>query len=313
MALKFLFAFTFLFSLSAAWAVPACPTDARYGLVVHGGAGGWQVTDEQKEKVRRKIEELLFAGQTRLKEGDSSLDTVQLAVQIMEDSGLLNAGKGGVANKDKVVELDASIMDGHTGKGGAVGGVKTLKNPVQAARLVMEKTKHVLLVAEGAEKFAASEGAMTVPSSYFINNVSENPMPTEHGTVGAVALDCHGNLAAATSTGGLKGKLPGRLGDSPILGAGTYADNTSVAVSGTGTGEYFIRGVIAYDVSALMAYQRLNLADATKRVMAKLTAKGGDGGIIAIDAQGNVAMPFNTQGMLRGHINETGKYMIDFH
>lgn len=311
--MKALAAFVLL-TLSLNGFTAPCPSDARFGLVIHGGAGGWQISAAEESKYRAQIEALLKAVHGRLAKGESSLEAVVDAVSRMEDSGTLNAGKAGVPNADGVVELDASLMDGKTGLAGAVGGVKTLKNPIRAARLVMEKTKHVLLVGKGAENFAAKEGATVVPADYFTHNKPGLELPpSERGTVGAVALDCHGNLAAATSTGGLAGKMPGRLGDSPIIGAGTYANNDTVAVSSTGTGEYFIRGAIAHDVSALMEYKRLNVADATAEVMAKLTKKGGDGGVIAIDKEGRVATPFNSTGMLRGHISEIGVPKVQFH
>jgi beta-aspartyl-peptidase (threonine type) len=254
------------------------------------------------------------------------VDAVEVVVSFMEDCPLFNAGKGAVLNENGKAELDASIMDGRTGMAGAVAAVTTIKNPIVAARLVMEKTGHVLLVGKGAEDFAKNNGMKPVEPAYFITpdrmeswkkwkakapaGVKEQPADKEkQGTVGAVALDQKGNLAAATSTGGMMGKLAGRVGDSPIIGAGTYASNNTCAVSATGQGEYFIRNVVAYDVAAMMEYRGMPLEEAGKMViMEKLTNLKASGGLIAIDKEGNMVMPFNTNAMFRGFVKSTGEH-----
>ena len=283
-----------------------CPS-GKFALVIHGGAGDWNLSAPVWKQYQAHLDKMLQEGHNTLSQGGSSLDAVEAIVQRMEDSGILNAGKGGVRNAEGVVELDASIMDGKTLKAGAVAAVKTLKNPIQAARKVMERTKHLLLVATGAETFGSKNGVTVVPASYFEEVNPESPRESRYGTVGAVAIDCFGNLAAATSTGGLTGKLPGRVGDSPIIGAGTYADNNTCAVSATGTGEYFIRVGVARDISAMMEYKKRTLEEAGLEAIRKVGALGGDGGVISIDLNGRIAMPFNTKAMIRGYIREDGK------
>lgn len=307
-------------------------------LVIHGGAGGpsqGSMPEEKEQQYKEKLSEALTVGTSILEKGGSSMDAVEAVILFMEDCPLFNAGKGAVYNDEGVAELDASIMDGSTLMAGAVAGVKTIRHPVSAARLVMTKTSHVLLMGEGAELFAKEQGLELVDPSWF-----QTPARTEQyermkkyleekelkyqeinrdekkehtdtvrmvddktkGTVGAVALDNMGNLAAATSTGGLMMKMKGRIGDTPIIGAGTYANNATCAVSCTGTGEYFIRNVIAYDVSALMEYKGFSLDEAANYLInEKLKSQGGDGGLIAVDKDGNIAMPFNTNAMFRGY------------
>ncbi len=280
-----------------------------YGLVIHGGAGTItreKMSPEKEAEYRGKITEALTVGYEILEKGNSSLDAVEAVVRIMEDSPLFNAGKGAVFTNAGTNELDASIMDGSTFQAGAVAGVKTVKNPISAARKVMEKTWHVMLSGDGADHFAAEQGLEIVDNNYFYterrwNALKKAQEEEKHGTVGCVALDKKGNIAAGTSTGGLTNKRWGRVGDTPIIGAGTYANNETCGVSGTGQGEYFIRGNIAYDVSALMIYRSLTVNDAAGQVIDKLSGRGGRGGLIAMDKNGNIAMSFNTEGMYRGY------------
>ena len=252
----------------------------------------------------------LDAGHAMLARGGSALDAVCAAVVVLEDDPLFNAGRGACYNTDEQHELDAAVMDGATRRAGAVAAVNRIRNPVLAARAVMEKSSHVLLVGRGAERFARAHGVQLAPREYFSTGVRlaalRRRAEGHHGTVGAVALDAHGRLAAATSTGGYTGKLPGRVGDSPIVGAGTYADELC-AVSGTGLGEAFIRTVLAYDVAARLRYRRENLARATAAALARIAELGADGGVIAVDRRGNIAMPFNSEGMYRGAIDRRGR------
>ena len=280
-----------------------------YGLVIHGGAGTItreKMSPEKEAEYRGKITEALTVGYEILEKGNSSLDAVEAVVRIMEDSPLFNAGKGAVFTNAGTNELDASIMDGSTLQAGAVSGVKTVKNQISVARKVMEKTWHVMLSGDGADHFAAEQGLEIVENNYFYterrwNALKKAQEEEKHGTVGCVALDKKGNIAAGTSTGGLTNKRWGRVGDTPIIGAGTYANNETCGVSGTGQGEYFIRGNIAYDVSALMIYRSLTVNDAAGQVIDKLSGRGGRGGLIAMDKNGNIAMSFNTEGMYRGY------------
>lgn len=294
-------------------------TPSKYVLVIHGGAGTIikeNMDPEMEEQYLNKLEEALLVGAEVLKTGGSSLDAVTKTIIVLENSPLFNAGKGAVFTAEGVNEMDASIMDGKTGAAGAVAGVRNIKNPILAARAVMDKSKHVLLVGEGADEFAKNQGLDIVDSSYFFterrwesyNKVAAKKIQGEkHGTVGAVALDVHGNLAAATSTGGMTYKMKGRVGDSPIIGAGTYADNSTCAVSATGHGEYFIKNVVAYDISALMKYTNVSVKEAASFViLSKLKKLGADGGVIALDSYGNFTMTFNTTGMYRGIINSDG-------
>lgn len=311
-----------------------------YVLVLHGGAGTilkGDMTPEEEAAYRQKLQEALTAGSNILKNNGSSLDAVEAAINILEDSPLFNAGKGAVFNAKGKNELDASIMDGNTLMAGAIAGVHHIKNPISLARLVMEKSPHVMMAGDGAEEFAQQQGIKLMPEEYFYyekrfqqlqkikqkeaeqdslksKNMNFYYKPfgdSKFGTVGAVALDKAGNLAAGTSTGGMTNKKFGRIGDTPIIGAGTYANNRTCAVSSTGYGEYFIRGVVAYDISALMEYKGLSLKDAANEVInKKLAAMGGTGGVIALDRNGNFTMPFNTEGMYRAYIKEDGSTEI---
>lgn len=288
-----------------------------YVLVIHGGAG--TITSDRylpakQTDYEKALFEALSAGEEILSKGGTSLDAVVVAIQVMEACPLFNSGKGAVFNAEGKNELDASIMDGKSGKAGAVAGVMTIKSPVEAARRVMDSSEHVMLAGRGAEEFARQQGLEIVDPSYFYTEESwqeylkvkarmEND--GRKGTVGAVALDKSGNLAAATSTGGMVYKKFGRIGDSPIIGAGTYANNKSCAVSCTGHGEYFIRNAVAYDVSARMLYLGESVAQATDYIInKKLKDQGATGGLIALDKDGNIAMPFNTPGMFRGFVSE---------
>ncbi len=292
----------------------------EYVLVIHGGAGTIlkeNMTPELEQQYIEKLNEALETGKEILDQGGSSLDAITETIKVMENSPLFNAGKGAVFTAEGVNEMDASIMDGRDLNAGAVAGIRHIKNPILAARAVMEETPHVLLVGDGAEILAKNEGLELVDSSYFFTQKRYNSYlkakekAEKFGTVGAVALDKHGNLAAGTSTGGMTYKMKGRVGDSPVIGAGTYADNNTCAVSATGHGEYFIRNVVAYDISALMKYKGLSLAAAADEVInKKLKAIGAGGGIIAVDKNGNIAMPFNTSGMYRGYVTSEGETVI---
>ena len=272
-------------------------------IVIHGGAGTIRRTRWRPEHAALK--RALQAGYRILKDGGSSLEAVAAAVVILEDSGLFNAGRGAAPNADGEIELDAGIMDGATLRAGGVAAVRRIKNPIVAAREVMEHGRHVLLAGAGAERFARQQRLSMVSSTYF----RRNSRP-DHGTVGAVALDRAGNLAAATSTGGIAGKLPGRVGDSPIVGAGVYADNATCAVSGTGDGELFLRSVLAFNVAARMRYRGASLARAGGAALAQVARLGGRGGLIAVDRRGRIAMPFNSEGMVRACIDRRGRCMI---
>jgi beta-aspartyl-peptidase (threonine type) len=314
----------------------ALAQNPEWVLVIHGGAGTIlreEMTPEEEEAVRGAMTEALQAGTAVLERGGAGLDAVEAAIRVMEDSPLFNAGKGAVFTNAGTNELDASIMDGATGKAGAVTGVTHVKNPISLARLVMEKSPHVMLAGEGAEEFALEQGMELVPAAYFFTEdsweslqrvrerereaaepQSRRPDAVHFGTVGAIALDRARNLAAGTSTGGMTNKRWGRIGDSPIIGAGTYADNAmGCAVSGTGHGEFFIRNVVAYNICARKQHDEISLADAADQViMEVLVAQDGDGGVIALDREGNIAMPFNTPGMYRGHIAAGREPVIEF-
>jgi L-asparaginase / beta-aspartyl-peptidase len=299
----------------------------KYFLVIHGGAGNILRSNlADSTAYKDKLQEALQKGSDTLKKGGSSLDAVVVVIKILEDSPLFNAGKGAVFNSEGKNELDASIMDGKTLKAGAVAGVTTVKNPITAARAVMEKTVHVMLIGAGADKFAKEAGLEIVEPKYFFDQKrwdqylkskdksdlgNTDPILNKYGTVGCVALDIYGNLAAGTSTGGLSNKKYGRVGDSPIIGAGTYANNNTCAVSCTGTGEYFIRNVVAYDISALMEYKGYTVQQAADTVInKKLKSQGGDGGLIALDKNGNFCMIFNTSGMFRGYASSDGEMKV---
>ncbi|HSJ33420.1 MAG TPA: isoaspartyl peptidase/L-asparaginase [Longimicrobiales bacterium] len=325
-------------------ATPA-PAGSGFGMVIHGGAGTITratMTDEMEAQFRSVLEQALRTGHRILESGGTSLDAVEATVRVMEDSPIFNAGRGAVFTSEGRNELDAAIMDGRTLQAGAVAGITRVRNPISLARAVMEKSPHVMMIRDGAEAFAREQGHEMVPETYFFTENRWNalrraleaegrPMPArpagtpppqgelppheddsdrKFGTVGAVALDRHGNLAAATSTGGMTNKRFGRVGDVPIIGAGTYA-NTQCAVSATGHGEFFIRNIVAYDICARMAYTGVPLDRAAHQVvMERLVQQGGDGGIIAMDAAGNHTMTFNSEGMYRGHIDAQGRVTV---
>lgn len=314
---------------------------SKYVLVIHGGAGTilkQNMTPEKEKKYKEGLQQALDAGNKILANGGSALDAVEAAVRILEDNPLFNAGKGAVFTNEGKNELDAAIMDGSTLKAGAVASVTHIKNPVSTARMVMEKSEHVMLIGEGAEKFAKQNGVQLVDPTYFFTQERWDALQkakkadstkiksdttskkavrqagnhdNKYGTVGAVALDKHGNLAAATSTGGMTNKRFGRVGDAPIIGAGTYADNNTCAISGTGWGEFFIRLVMAKSISDRIEYAKQTLDAAAKEmIMKKLPALGGDGGLIGVDKNGNITMPFCTEGMYRGYIKSSGETEI---
>ncbi len=322
-------------------AQPTPPMKKPFGLVIHGGAGvvlRQNIGPELEAEYLAKLTEARDAGYTILERGGSAMDAVIAAVMVMEDSPLFNAGKGAVLNQDGICELDASLMDGATQAAGAVASVRRIKNPITLARAVMEKSEHVLLAGEGAEKFAVERGFSLVDNSYFQTERRRTELQraqqieaakksgkksaalpgadasedadleriSRYGTVGCAALDQNGNLAAGTSTGGRTNKKFGRIGDAPIIGAGTYANNATCAVSATGWGEFFIRAAVAHDISAQMEYRGTSLIHAAEAALAKVAKLGGDGGVVCIDKNGNIALPFNTSGMYRGYRVSTG-------
>jgi L-asparaginase / beta-aspartyl-peptidase len=312
--------------LATAATAAADGDEPMISIAIHGGAGvisRASMTAENERAYRADLERALDAGYAVLDKGGTSLDAVVAAVKILEDSPLFNAGKGAVFSHAGDNELDAAIMDGATQKAGAVAGVKHVKNPIELARMVMERTPHVLLAGEGAEEFALEQGMPLVPGSYFYTERRwkqlEEAQKAERtaslqedigyfGTVGAVARDKRGNLAAATSTGGTTNKRWGRIGDSPIIGAGTYADNATCAVSATGSGEYFMRAVVAHEICARVRLAGVSAAQAAHDVIhGKLAEIGGDGGVIVVDRQGGLAMEFNTEGMFRGARDSSGR------
>jgi len=305
---------------------------SRYTLVIHGGAGTISksdITPEQESAYLAALEDALKAGFSHLKNEATAIDAVRAAVVSLEDCILFNAGKGSVFGKDGSQEMDASIMDGKTLMAGAVAAVRNVRNPIELAFAIMTKSQHVMLNGKGAYEFALQQGLVIEPDDYFFSQFrydqwkemqgtdttaldhNVNIKDKKFGTVGAVALDMHGNIAAATSTGGMTNKQFGRIGDSPIIGAGTYANNKTCAISCTGHGEPFIRSVTAYDVSCLMEYKGLSLQEAMHVVVHdKLLKIEGEGGMIGVDAKGNSAMVFNSEGMYRGMINADGKKEI---
>ncbi len=332
------------------------PQNPKLGFMIHGGAGVISkatMTPENEKQHRAKLEEALMAGYKALQAGKTSLDAVEIAIKILEDSPLYNAGKGAVFTNDGKNELDASIMDGKTLGAGAVAGLRNVKNPITLARAVMEKSEHVMMFGDGAEKFAREQKIEIVDAKYFWtkhrwdalqqilreakSKVKSQKSKSEEvqspksnvktldfgqaaldtnrfGTVGAVALDRNGDLAAGTSTGGMTNKRYGRVGDAPIIGAGTYANNNTCAVSATGWGEYFIRLGVARDISSLMEYRQLPIQNAADTVIKqKLQKLGGDGGVIAMDKFGNMAMSFNSEGMYRAYINGDGKPVVEIY
>ena len=315
-------------------------TQSPIRLVIHGGAGTITkdtITPEQEKEYKEKLTEALNAGYAVLNSGGTSIEAVQKSINVMEDSPLFNAGKGAVFTHDGRNELDASIMDGKTRNAGAVAGVTTVKNPINAAIAVMEKSPHVLMVSNGADVFAKEQGLTIVDPSYFRTEnrwqqlqkaIEKEQVVLDHdgktaalfvdpmmydykyGTVGAVALDQHGNLAAGTSTGGMTNKRYGRVGDSPIIGAGNYADNETVAVSATGSGEMFIRTLTAFNIAAQVKYQNLPLETAAQNALDEVKAINGSGGVIVLDKSGNYTMSFNSEGMYRGTIGNDGKPVV---
>lgn len=303
----------------------------EFAIVIHGGAGTIlkeNMSPEREAAYKAKLEEAIMVGHNILKNGGSSMEAVTKTINVMEDSPLFNAGKGAVFTNAETNELDASVMDGKTLNAGAVAGVTNIKNPIDLARLVMDNSEHVMLSGKGAESFAEEQGIEIVNPSYFFTESRFNSLQRikdrekteldhdaksayfdtelkdyKFGTVGCAALDKNGNLAAGTSTGGMTNKRWGRIGDAPIIGAGTYANNETCAVSSTGWGEYFIRAMVAHDISALMDYKGLSLEEAARIVIQEKVANlGGDGGIVAVDKDGNITMEFNTAGMYRASI-----------
>jgi len=296
----------------------------EYAIVIHGGAGTIlkeNMTEEKEKAYMDAINKALDIGERILKKGGSSLDAVEQSIRFMEDSPLFNAGKGAVFTHEGKNEMDASFMYGKDQNAGAVGGVTNIKHPISAARAVLEKSEHVMMVGNGAEEFSKLQGLEIVDPSYFKTERRWNSLQRilksekektelsedddkdkKHGTVGCVALDKDGNIAAGTSTGGMTNKKYNRIGDSPIIGAGTYADNASCGVSSTGHGEFFIRYTVARDIAAMMEYGGKSLEEAGDYIInKKLVEKGGTGGVVALDRMGNIAMPFNTAGMYRGY------------
>lgn len=324
-------------------AQPVLLQQPKFRFVIHGGAGTIQrkeMTPQREKEYINALTEALMLGYGVLKKGGPGLDAVETAIRYMEDSPLFNAGKGAVFTSAGTNELDSSIMDGKTLKAGAVASLKHIKNPISLARMVMEKSKHVMLVGEGAEAFAKEQGVELVPQSYFYvesrwqalqrEKAAEaekhkqpegkkqekdhgEPLDHKYGTVGAVALDQEGNLAAGTSTGGISNKKFGRVGDSPIIGAGTYSNNRTCGISATGDGEYFIRSVVAHDLSALMEYKGLSVKEAADTVIEKVVKLGGNGGLIALDKDGNIAMSFSTSGMYRGKVGADGQPVVEIY
>ncbi|WP_299223114.1 isoaspartyl peptidase/L-asparaginase family protein [uncultured Psychroserpens sp.] len=321
-------------------------TKAEFAIIIHGGAGTIlkeNMTPELEAAYKIKLEEAIRVGHTILKNGGSSIDAVQKTINVMEDSPLFNAGKGAVFTNAETNELDASIMDGSTLNSGASAGTTTVKNPINLARVIMENSPHVMMAGVGAERYAEEQGLAIVTTDYFfterrLNSLhrvkekeanKEKTIDTESayldfydtdiknykfGTVGCAALDKSGNLAAGTSTGGMTNKRYGRIGDSPIIGAGTYANNNSCAVSSTGWGEYFIRAMVAHDISALMQYKGLSLKEAAKEVIQdKVPHLGGDGGVIAVDKNGIMVAEFNTTGMYRATMNDKDELNISIY
>jgi L-asparaginase / beta-aspartyl-peptidase len=300
-----------------------------YAIAIHGGAGTIlrsSMSAEKESAYKQALADAVHAGQVILSKDGSSLDAVESAIRSLEDNPLFNAGKGSVFNHRGIHEMDASIMDGSNLMAGAVAGIRTIKNPISLAKNVMLNSEHVFLAGDGALDFAEKMKAESMENDYFFvqqrydqyleakasdsvqldHTVSKNEK--KFGTVGAVALDVHGNLAAGTSTGGMTNKKNGRVGDTPIIGAGTYANNKTCAISCTGHGEFFIRAVVAYDISCLMEYKGLNLKEACDLVVKqKLVKLGGEGGLIALDAHGNIELPYNSDGMYRASLKQGAK------
>lgn len=334
------------------WVIIACSIfsltanaqQKKYVMIIHGGAGTIlkkNMTPEKEAAYTAALTQALNAGYKVIQSGKTSLDAVEATIHVLEDSPLFNAGKGAVFTHDGRNEMDAAIMNGKTLAAGAIAGVTTVKNPISAARAVMEKSEHVMMMGEGADKFAKEAGLEIVDPKYFwtkerwdglqdalkedstkavLDHGSKKSMKMgtinhdyKFGTVGCVALDKAGNLAAGTSTGGMTNKKYGRVGDSPIIGAGTYCNNETAGISCTGWGEFYIRNVVAKTISDLMEFKGLGVAEASKIELDKVGKMGGDGGLIALDRKGNIAMPFNTEGMYRGTITADGKIEIQIY
>jgi len=313
--------FAILLITSVLWAQPT----KKYAMVIHGGAGVMDqknMTPEMQNEYITVLNRVLQVGDSVLAHGGTCLDAVEKSIMIMEDSPLFNAGKGAVFTHDGIVELDASVMEGKSLKAGAIAAVRDIKNPIRVARAVMEKSEHVMLSGLGASQFAKEQGFEPVDNSYFytekrfqslqelLKKEREATVNDKHGTVGCVALDIFGNIAAGTSTGGMTNKKYGRIGDSPIIGAGTYANNETGGFSCTGHGEYYIRLGFSRDISALMEYKKLTITESCKEEIRKLTEMGGTGGVIGLDTKGNIAMVFNTSGMFRGFIKSNGEKQV---
>lgn len=294
-----------------------------FAIVVHGGAGTIikaNMSNEMELAYNQKLEEAINTGYKILESGGTSLDAVESTIKILENSELFNAGKGSVLSNEEIVEMDASIMNGNNLNAGAISGVRTIKNPISAARLVMEKSDHVFLSGIGAESFAKSKGLEIVNNEYFITQRRLNSLlnakkrdtlkDNKFGTVGCVALDKLGNIASGTSTGGMTNKKWNRIGDVPIIGAGTYANNNTCGISSTGWGEFFIRNVVAYDISSQIEYKNLSIDIAAKNTLNKVKNLGGSGGIVGIDKYGNIVMDFNTDGMYRAFKKSDGSFDI---
>lgn len=295
-------------------------------IVIHGGTGSMSpdaMSDEREQAYRSSLRAALEEGHAVLEEGGTALEAVQAAITTMEDDEIFNAARGAVLTSENTVELDAAIMDGKTRDSGALTGVKNVKNPILLARTIMDDSYHVMMAQEGAETFAEENGLELVDNEYFITerrrsssgDGAARPIDSEteldkFGTVGTVALDQDGNLAAGTSTGGISNKRFGRVGDSPIIGAGTYANNESCAVSATGQGEYFIRGVAAHSVASRVLHGGESLQNAAQSVITDIEEMGGTGGVIALDRDGNIATPFSTSGMFRAYVNTDGETAV---
>ena len=297
-----------------------------FAIVVHGGAGTIlkkNMSDEMELAYKLKLEEAINAGYNILEKNGSSKDAVEETIKILENSELFNAGKGSVLSNKGVVEMDASIMNGQSLNAGAISGIKTIKNPISAARLVMEKSEHVFLSGEGAEEFAKLQGLDIIDNEYFITETRLKSLlnakkrysikDNKFGTVGCVAIDKFGNITSGTSTGGMTNKKWNRIGDVPIIGAGTYANNNTCGISSTGWGEYFIRNVVAYDISSQIEYKKISIDLAAKNTLKKVKDLGGNGGVIGIDKNGNILMDFNTEGMYRGYKKSDGESEISIY
>ena len=298
----------------------------HFAIVVHGGAGTIlkeNMTDEIEKAYKQKLEEALNIGYSILKQNGTSIEAVEATIKILEDSELFNAGKGSVLSNNEEVEMDASIMTGDNLNAGAVSGIKKIKNPITLARKVMEESEHVFLSGSGAEDFALSKGFKLIDNSNLITNrrlkslknikKRESNDDNKFGTVGCVAIDKNGNITSGTSTGGMTNKKWNRIGDVPIIGAGTYANNNTCGISSTGWGEYFIRNVVAYDISAQIEYNKKSIKNAAKNTLKKVKELGGSGGVIGIDKNLNIIMEFNTEGMYRGYKKDNGDSAIEIY